>query len=133
MLVHPSRRLHPILRWTALALRRPRCRLIQLQLIHGSISEQQNTLYNMASTTSGIGSMTVRTFHLPDHQCRQGSPTVSRNRPNANTGLEQEHGIHWVESRGVLSIQASWSPAVLSITSFAYSLCPSTFETYAFS
>lgn len=74
MLVHPSRRLHPILHSTALALRGPRCRLIQLQLILGSISERQNTLYNMASTTSGIGSMTVRTFHLPDHNVDRGHP-----------------------------------------------------------
>lgn len=61
---------------TTLALRGPRCRLIPLQLIRGSISERQNTSYSTASTTSGIGSMTVRTFPSPDNQRRHGSPCL---------------------------------------------------------
>jgi hypothetical protein len=38
--------------------------LIEIQLILGSISEQQNTSYSMASMISGIGLMTERGTHL---------------------------------------------------------------------
>ncbi len=98
MSVHLPCCLYPILDPTTLALRGPCCRLIQLQLIHGSISERQNTSYNMASTTSGIGSMTVRTFPSPNHQRRQWSPcleTVQRLIQDLNRNMASIGPSYW--------------------------------------